>query len=193
MNRKIDIKTIIILILFVWALLASVLWVQENRENQSIKFQQLVDFHMNLLNFNKTLDNLYEITETVKDNDISEQEEKLLSLAVTNLLSGLEETANHIRIIEARIDPKKETFSKDYSVQDLISVIKKTEDVTKDVLENKPIQKEKLNKLNEILSSTAAERADLIYNISTEEISSADFQSKLKNFIDSMNTNLDKV
>jgi len=193
MNRKIDIKTIIILILFVWALLASVLWVQENRENQSIKFQQLVDFHMNLLNFNKTLDNLYEITETVKDNDISEQEEKLLSLAVTNLLSGLEETANHIRIIEARIDPKKETFSKDYSVQDLISVIKKTEDVTKDVLENKPIQKEKLNKLNEILSSTAAERADLTYNISTEEISSADFQSKLKNFIDSMNTNLDKV
>lgn len=193
MNRKIDIKTIIISILLVWSLSVSVLWVQENRENQSIKFQQLVDFHVNLLNLNKTLDNLHEITATVRVNGFSEQEEKLLSLVVKNLISDLEETTSNIQIIEARIDPKKETFSKDFSIQELISVIKKTEDITKDVLENKPIQKEKLNKLSEILSSTSAERDDLTYNISTEEISSSDFQNRLKKFIDFMNTNLDKI
>ncbi len=191
MNRKIDIKTIIILILLVWSLTASVLWIQVNREKQNIKFQQLVDFHMNLINFSKTLDNLYEITETIKNNDLSDQERKLLSLAVVNLLSDLEKTESHIIIIEARIDPEGETFSKEFSIQDLISVIKKIEYVTKDALENET--KEGFNKLNEILSITAAERAELAYNISTEEISSVNFQNKLKNFIDSMNTNLDKV
>lgn len=192
MNRKIATRIFLIsilAILLIWSISASVLWFKESNENRNTYLQQINDFHEGLIILNITMDNLLEITNTIGENNLLDQEQKLLALAAKNVRGDLERTYSRIRSLESRIDPTNKTFSKDYSIPELLAVIQKINAVTMEILENQPVDEARLNRLNEMLSSTSDE-LDFIYTVPFD---STDFQNKLKHYIDSVSAYLDKI
>jgi hypothetical protein len=179
----------IIAILLVWSISASVLWVKESRESRNNTLQQIRDFHESLINLKITTDHLLEIVSAARENNSLDPDPEFLALAVHGTRSGLERTAARISMIEARIDPRKDNFSQDYSIQELLGMIHKIHESAGEILGNTPVDPERLDRLNEMLESSKA-GLGFVYSL---PIDSVDFRNQLKQYIDSMNTFLDKV
>jgi len=175
--------------LLAWSISTSALWVKESRETRNNTLQQIRDFHESLINLKLTTDHLLEIGSAARENGSLDPEPEFLDLAVHGALSGLERTAARISMIEARIDPRKDNFSQDYSIQELLAVIYNIHEAVAEILGNTPIDPVRLDRRNEMLENSKT-KLGIVYTL---PIDSADFRNQLKQYIDSMNTFLDKV